>query len=171
MSPYADGLLGRNELKLKMRRKNRRAKLLANVGATNPENVDDGIRTGWVCVNVGQVDPDPDAPEVEKKEIEGFVGFGTESDKVSIVVQMFVEEKREETNLEGLWGNLLERSERRRLHKEEEALEAAALKKRLEEAPKEWDEMNRREDEENDGLGVHFQEMDAQKTKSEEQRL
>jgi hypothetical protein len=173
MSPYADGLLGRNELKLKMRRKNRRAKLLANVGSTSPENVDDGIRTGWVCVNVGQIDPDPTAVKAPKQDIEGFVGFGTESDKVTVVVQMFTEEKRAETDLEGLWTKLFERSERKRLHREQEAIEAAALKKRLEEAPREWgvDEDSKNGEDERDVLTEHFRDIDAQEVKVQEQRL
>ena len=58
LSPYADGLLGRNELKLKMRRKAKRARLMSAVGAkaTAETSIDDGIRTGWVCVNVGRVE-------------------------------------------------------------------------------------------------------------------
>ncbi len=59
LRPYADGLLGRNELKLKLRRKARRAKLAASVGNTMYEKgggADDGITTGWICVNVGQVE-------------------------------------------------------------------------------------------------------------------
>ena len=54
LKPHAAGLLGRNELKLKLRRKARRSKLMANVGASDTSSsMDDGIRTGWVCVTVG----------------------------------------------------------------------------------------------------------------------
>jgi hypothetical protein len=56
LRPYADGLLGRNELKLKLRRKARRLKLERAAGRQSDENADDGITTGWVCVNVGPVD-------------------------------------------------------------------------------------------------------------------
>lgn len=59
LRPYADGLLGRNELKLKLRRKARRMRLAASVGNTMYEKgggADDGITTGWICVNVGQVE-------------------------------------------------------------------------------------------------------------------
>ena len=56
LRPYADGLLGRNELKLKLRRKARRQKMLGLVGGREVGPVDDGITTGWVCVNVGMVD-------------------------------------------------------------------------------------------------------------------
>ena len=68
LRPYADGLLGRNELKLKLRRKARRVRLAASVGNTMYEKgggADDGITTGWICVNVGQVEEDhlQDVPE------------------------------------------------------------------------------------------------------------
>ncbi|OCT44456.1 hypothetical protein CLCR_05919 [Cladophialophora carrionii] len=57
LRPYADGLLGRNELKLKLRRKARRMKLAQSVGNTvSGHGADDGITTGWICVNMGSVD-------------------------------------------------------------------------------------------------------------------
>ncbi|KAE9973638.1 Amino-acid permease [Venturia inaequalis] len=126
LKPYADGLLGRNELKLKMRRKNRRAKLMANAGVVSPENVDDGIRTGWVCVHAGQIEP-AEGVEKEVRPIEGFVGFGSQTNKVTIVVQMLTEEKREELDLEGLWKTLLGRNIRRQSYRQEgeEEFEAA----------------------------------------------
>lgn len=112
LKPYADGLLGRNELKLRMRRKTRRAKMMANAGATNLNVTDDGIRTGWVCVNVGRVDP-AEEDAFDEHEEEDIVGFGTRRDGVNIVVQMFTEEKRAELDLEGLWGRALEKSRKR----------------------------------------------------------
>lgn len=108
LRPSADGLLGRNELKLKLRRKSRRAKLL---GSPADENADDGIRTGWVCVDIGVVE----SPEMHASAIsegDGFVGFGRRTDGVRIVVQMLTEEKREEIDLERLWGGILRRSGR-----------------------------------------------------------
>ena len=127
-APYADGLLGRNELKIKMRRKNRKAKLLANVGvASAPEDVDDGIRTGWVCVHVGQVDPVKGAAAGEQSEIEGFVGFGEEENRVTVVVQMFTEEKREDVDLEGLWKEKLERNLRKQAYRRAERDEVDGL--------------------------------------------
>ena len=55
--PVADGLLGRQELKVKLRRRNKRLKLARSVGNTLEEQKsDDGVTTGWVCVNVGTVD-------------------------------------------------------------------------------------------------------------------
>lgn len=105
LRPDADGLLGRNELKLKLRRKSRRAKLL---GSAVDDNGDDGVRTGWVCVDVGVVEgaePTTDAVPEPK----GFVGFGRRTDGVRIVVQLLTQEKRDEIDLEKLWGGILKR--------------------------------------------------------------
>ncbi|PQE03769.1 ATPase synthesis 25 mitochondrial protein [Rutstroemia sp. NJR-2017a BBW] len=107
LRPSADGLLGRNELKLKLRRKSRRAKL---VGSTADEDLDDGIRTGWVCVDIGAVEGAKTDVESVISEGDGFVGFGRRSDGVRIVVQMLTEEKREEIDLEHLWGGILQRA-------------------------------------------------------------
>lgn len=106
LRPSADGLLGRNELKLKLRRKSRRAKLLGSVA---DDNGDDGIRTGWVCVDIGVVES-PDMHANAVPEGDGFVGFGRRTDGVRVVVQMLTEEKREEIDLERLWGGILRRS-------------------------------------------------------------
>jgi hypothetical protein len=106
LRPDADGLLGRNELKLKMRRKNRRAKLIGSGNAD--DDFDDGVRTGWVCVNVGVVGSPADNIIEESKD-EGFVGFGRQTEGMKIVVQMLVEEKRKELDLEKLWGGIKRR--------------------------------------------------------------
>ena len=113
MKPYADGLLGRGEFKLKMRRKARRSRIMGRVGSTEQANVDDGLRTGWVCVNVGTVEDGSTAP-VESSAIEGYVGFGSQRYGAKIVVQMLTEEKREELDLERLWSQALLRQERRK---------------------------------------------------------
>ena len=148
LSPYADGLLGRNELKLKLRRKARRQRLAASVGNTVDASSrglgsDDGITTGWICVNLGVVPADvdqetsvagteyatgeeatPEHEEVEEEEEyqnpttkpdDGYAGFGSVSTSPRIVVQMFTEEKRAEVDLEGLW----EARETRRERKED----------------------------------------------------
>lgn len=105
LRPNADGLLGRNELKLKLKRKAKRAKLL---GRVQDENADDGIRTGWVCVDVGVVEgAEGSEPVAEKKD---FVGFGRKTDGVRMVVQMLTEEKRAEMELERLWQGILDRA-------------------------------------------------------------
>jgi len=106
LRPDADGLLGRNELKLKLRRKSRRAKLM---GSAVDENGDDGVRTGWVCVDIGVVEGPEMSTETTSKP-KSFVGFGRQTDGVRVVVQMLTEEKREEIDLERLWGGILRRS-------------------------------------------------------------
>ncbi|MDI1486338.1 MAG: ATPase synthesis protein 25 mitochondrial [Ramalina farinacea] len=112
LSPYADGLLGRGELKLKLRRKARRARLLSKVGSSEKVNADDGIRTGWICVNVGNV-PDGRKSMVYKDLHEDYVGFGEEIDGAKVVIQMLTQEKREELDLEDLWGKSVRRHERK----------------------------------------------------------
>lgn len=104
LRPDADGLLGRNELKLKLKRKAKRAKLM---GTAADETGDDGVRTGWVCVDVGVVEPSEDAVEAPQRE--NFIGFGRRVDGIRIVVQMLTEEKREQIDLEHLWGGILKR--------------------------------------------------------------
>lgn len=108
LTPFADGLLGRNELKLKLRRKARRAKLLGGAGASRRADPDDGIRTGWVCVNVGTVDAGTAAHE-ELVPAAEFIGFGSRAGGVKIVVQMLTEEKRGELDLEDLWSGMKRR--------------------------------------------------------------
>jgi hypothetical protein len=80
-----------------MRRKARRAKLLGSVGSSESSNADDGVRTGWVCVNVGTVESGKGAQEETAEAIE-FVGFGSRAGGVKIVIQMLTEEKRGSSN-------------------------------------------------------------------------
>lgn len=105
LRPDADGLLGRNELKLKLRRKSRRAKMM---GGSSADNDDDGVRTGWVCVDVGIVESPKSAAE-DNAPPQNFVGFGRRTDGVRIVVQMLTEEKRLDIDLEKLWRGILKR--------------------------------------------------------------
>jgi hypothetical protein len=104
LRPNADGLLGRNELKLKLKRKAKKAKLL---GSSFEENADDGVRTGWVCVDVGVVEEAEGETSASSKQ--DFVGFGRRTEGVRMVVQMLTEEKREEVDLESLWSGILRR--------------------------------------------------------------
>ena len=118
MSPYADGLLGRGELRLKLKRKNRRARMLNSVGSSTDDSSDDGLRNAWVCVNVGVIEdgraPEPiDMEDVQKDEGQGFVGFSDESHGARVVVQMLTEERRDQLDLETLWGNMLARQARK----------------------------------------------------------
>ncbi|KAJ5488669.1 ATPase synthesis protein 25 [Penicillium diatomitis] len=111
LSPHADGLLGRNELKIKLRRKAKRARAASHAGTTIDEK-DDGITTGWICVNAGVVDKDMKKTSLADAGLEGFgqVELGT-----NVVVQIFTEEKRAEVDLDGLWERTIERDERNRL--------------------------------------------------------
>ncbi|RDL30716.1 uncharacterized protein BP5553_10061 [Venustampulla echinocandica] len=121
LRPNADGLLGRNELKLKLKRKAKKAKLM---GSAAVDNVDDGIRTGWVCVDVGVVESAETEPVSEQSD---FVGFGRKSDGTRIVVQMLTEEKRNEMELEKLWGGILERANRKELADLDENAESESM--------------------------------------------
>lgn len=115
LTPYADGLLGRGELRLKLKRKNRRTRMLNSVGASDSSNTDDGIRTGWVCVNVGMIEDGQPIPSRDRDlKDDGYVGFGGEISGVKVVIQMLTEEKREELDLETLWNQALARYTRRR---------------------------------------------------------
>ncbi|CAA9965091.1 RsfS domain containing protein [Pyrenophora teres f. maculata] len=104
----AAGLLGRNELKIKLRRKAKRMRMLANVGGAPPEgNIDDGIRTGWICCTLGKLEAHPEDTHMPGDNVQEFVGFRDIKPGVNVVVQMFTEEKRAETDLETLWGGVL----------------------------------------------------------------
>lgn len=120
LRPDADGLLGRNELKLKLRRKARRAKLL---GSTADENDDDGIQSGWICIDVGTVESRETTTE-EDAAAQNFVGFGRRTDGVTLVVQMLTEEKREVIDLEGLWGGILRRGLQQQQKRESTTLDS-----------------------------------------------
>jgi hypothetical protein len=110
----AAGLLGRNELKIKLRRKAKRMRMLANVGGAMPEgNVDDGIRTGWICCTLGKLEAHPDDMHMPGDNVQEFVGFRDIKPGVNVVVQMFTEEKRAETDLETLWGGVLRTHQRK----------------------------------------------------------
>lgn len=108
LSPYPDGLLGRGELKLKMKRKARRARMLNRVGSSESSSYDDGIRNGWVCVNIGMIeDGRVREADMEENMRQNFVGFNDEAHGASVVVQMLTGERREELDLESLWKTLL----------------------------------------------------------------
>ena len=114
LNPYADGLMGRGELKLKMRRKARRARLLSSVGSLETSVTDDGLRTGWICVNVGTIEDgraSSKASNLTKQH--DYVGFGSQAEGARVVIQMLTQEKREELDLEDLWGKTIRRHERK----------------------------------------------------------
>ena len=112
IAPYADGLLGRGELKLKLKRKARRARILSRVGSAETSNTDDGIRTGWICVTVSNIEDGKPVEEAVQLP-EDYVGFGEAEHGARVVIQMLTQEKREELDLEDLWGKTLRRHERK----------------------------------------------------------
>ena len=112
LNPYADGLMGRGELKIRLRRKLRRATLLSKVGATQSSTTDHGLRTGWICVNVGTIE-DGRAPVKDFSNQHGYVGFGSEVEGATVVIQMLTQEKREELDLEDLWGTMVKWHQRK----------------------------------------------------------
>ncbi|KAK6853252.1 hypothetical protein PG995_010064 [Apiospora arundinis] len=95
----ADGLLGPNERKTKLRRKAKRAKLLGTMGT---DDADDGISTGWICVNLGTLNRSGDSSTVVAED--GRVaGFGISQKGSTVVVQIMTEARRAELGLETLW--------------------------------------------------------------------
>ena len=107
LSVNADGLLGRNELKLQMKRKAKRAKLLGSVGAVQKEGEEEMNKSGWICVDAGVIEQG--VVEERSLDEEGIIGFGGRTDGVKLVVQIMTEDKRREIDLETLWGRALER--------------------------------------------------------------
>ncbi len=103
ISANADGLLGPNERKRKLRRKAKRAKLLGIMGT---DDTDDGIRTGWICVNLGSLGRGKGESTIVGED--GRVaGFGMEQSGATIVFQIMTESRRAELDLETLWGKAL----------------------------------------------------------------
>ncbi|KAI2464526.1 hypothetical protein F4781DRAFT_68182 [Annulohypoxylon bovei var. microspora] len=99
----ADGLLGPNERKTKLRRIAKRAKLIGGA----PEGADDGIKTGWICVNLGTIGRSNDESAVIAED--GRVaGFGISQTGHTIVVQIMTESRRAEMGLEHLWGKAMD---------------------------------------------------------------
>ncbi|EFX05498.1 hypothetical protein CMQ_3567 [Grosmannia clavigera kw1407] len=132
----ADGLLGRNELKIKLRRKARRAKLLGNntfaaqLGGGGEPAVDDGISTQWVCLNAGTIGRAGEEGGVVDAAGR-TTGFGSVlRSGTTVVVQMFTEAKRRQLDLETLWTRTLSRSLRRKEEEEGGSLGGEAAGKR-----------------------------------------
>ncbi|WYZ46108.1 hypothetical protein EsH8_IX_000333 [Colletotrichum jinshuiense] len=106
----ADGLIGPGELKTKLRRMKKKAKLLGS-SAMVAKGGDDGISTGWICINLGTLGAT--YGEAPRFDAEGKLsGFGAPVTGAStIVVQVMTEARRTELNLERLWSQQLIRSE------------------------------------------------------------
>ncbi|GAP86385.1 putative ATPase synthesis protein mitochondrial protein [Rosellinia necatrix] len=102
----ADGLLGPNERKIKLKRKAKRARLLGPMGT---DDADDGIRTGWICVNLGTIDRGGAETAVVAEDGRAS-GFGVSQIGSTIVFQIMTEGRRTEMDLETLWTRALDRS-------------------------------------------------------------
>lgn len=124
LSPYADGLIGRGEIKIRLRRKARRAKLLSSVGSFESTSSDDGLSTGWICVNVGRIDSGGSALK-SSQDLEMVVGFGRQIEGTTLVIQMMTEGRREELDLEELWSDALMRQEKKEARLSKAAIESA----------------------------------------------
>ncbi|KAI1503885.1 hypothetical protein F5X99DRAFT_79185 [Biscogniauxia marginata] len=109
VSADADGLLGPNERKRKLRRKARRAKLLGTMGT---DEADDGMKTGWICVNLGTVGSGG-AESAVLADDGRVAGFGVSHTGFTVVVQIMTESRRAEMGLETLWEQSLLRSSKR----------------------------------------------------------
>ncbi|KAL6912835.1 hypothetical protein FSST1_010595 [Fusarium sambucinum] len=108
ISARADGLIGPGELRTKLRRLRKKAKLMGTNTAIIPGG-DNGISTGWVCVNFsfngGQID------EAAKVDDSGrFSGFGAPQTGTTVVVQCMTESRRAELDLETLWKGILKKN-------------------------------------------------------------
>ncbi|KHN98462.1 uncharacterized protein MAM_03586 [Metarhizium album ARSEF 1941] len=104
----ADGLIGPGELKTKLRRLRKKAKLMGT-NTMIPPGGDNGISTGWVCVNFSTSDSVPD--ETASFDASGrFSGFGAARTGTTVVVQCMTEPRRNELNLETLWQGVLKRN-------------------------------------------------------------
>ncbi|GJC78278.1 ATPase synthesis protein 25, mitochondrial [Colletotrichum liriopes] len=105
----ADGLIGPGELKTKLRRMRRKAKLLGT-SAMAAKGGDDGISTGWICINLGTSGSTYN--EAARFDAEGKMsGFGGPVTGSTIVVQVMTESRRNELDLERLWSQQLIRSQ------------------------------------------------------------
>jgi ribosomal silencing factor RsfS len=116
LRPTADGLLGRNELKIRLRRRMKKLRLMASVGAPvgEADEFDDGTRQGWICVHVVGVSPGPETAAAASEGAQadkGIIGFDDSAGTVTLVVHIMTEQRRGEIDLEGFWRSQLELSQ------------------------------------------------------------
>ncbi|PHH74385.1 hypothetical protein CDD82_4959 [Ophiocordyceps australis] len=109
----ADGLIGAGELKTKLRRIRKKAKLLGNNSMIIPQG-DNGLSTGWVCVKF-TTSADKRHESTDFDEHGRMTGFGAGAvTGTRVVIQCMTEARRTELDLEGLWEGVLGRSIERR---------------------------------------------------------
>ena len=104
----ADGLIGPGELRTKLRRLRKKAKMMGTNTAIVPGG-DNGISTGWVCVNFS-ISGTGEGEVVSFDESGRFAGFGSDRNGTTIVIQCLTDSRRNDLDLETLWKGLLGRS-------------------------------------------------------------
>ncbi|KAL2760281.1 hypothetical protein ACRALDRAFT_2024301 [Sodiomyces alcalophilus JCM 7366] len=104
----ADGLVTPGELRTRLRRLRKKAKLLGTNAVVT--GGDDGITTGWICVNLGTIGLE--THEAARFDDDGRLsGFGGPVLGTTIIVQVMTESRRAELNLEELWTKQLRKNE------------------------------------------------------------
>ncbi|KAJ4424063.1 ATPase synthesis protein 25 mitochondrial [Gnomoniopsis sp. IMI 355080] len=124
LNAHADGLIGRKDFKIALRRRQRKAKLLG----TTPSPAESGLTTRWICMNLGTIEYQSTDEMPLESENGTMSGFGVrQTGGTTIVVQMFTESKRKELELETLWSRILaRRSNKLRVEDDLEYAEANA---------------------------------------------
>ncbi|KAG6011565.1 hypothetical protein E4U43_008239 [Claviceps pusilla] len=117
----ADGLIGPGELKTKLRRLRKKAKLMGTNTMILPDG-DNGISTGWVCVNFSTSETLADET-TSFDETGRFSGFGAALTGNTVVVQCMTEARRSELDLETLWRGILKRNLQQTMKIKDQTLE------------------------------------------------
>ncbi|KAK3192065.1 ATPase synthesis protein 25 mitochondrial [Lecanicillium sp. MT-2017a] len=104
----ADGLIGPGELRTKLRRLRKKAKLMGTNASVIPRG-DNGISTGWICVNFSAEDG-LTGTSASFDDSGRMSGFGASETGTTVVVQCMTESRRHELDLETLWQGILKRS-------------------------------------------------------------
>ncbi|KAJ6789761.1 hypothetical protein PWT90_06782 [Aphanocladium album] len=104
----ADGLIGAGELRTKLRRLRKKAKLMGTNANIIPRG-DNGISTGWICVSFNTDDGVSNA-DANFDSSGRMAGFDAGAAGTTIVVQCMTEARRKELDLETLWEGMLKRS-------------------------------------------------------------
>lgn len=107
-SAKADGLIGAGELRTKLRRLRKKAKLMGTNATIVPRG-DNGISTGWICVSFN-TDDGVTNTDAAFDDTGRMSGFNAEAAGTTIVIQCLTEERRKELDLETLWHGMMKRS-------------------------------------------------------------
>ncbi|RDA93940.1 hypothetical protein CP533_5016 [Ophiocordyceps camponoti-saundersi (nom. inval.)] len=129
VSAKADGLIGSNLLRTKLRRLRKKAKLMGTNPMILPEG-DYGLSTDWICVSFSTGNSTGKAAmgEVAQYDSSGNVsGFTTTHTGTTVAVQCLTEKRRNELDLESLWQEQLRESIRRKRRINGEAKDQAEV--------------------------------------------